>query len=204
MEKSQTFNPKMLATLWPKDISLSELFSNNHPVDLEIGCGRPHFFFDRAYNFQQRNIIGIEWKYEFIAQAERRIVREKILNARAFHGNAWLLVPLLFRPQSLSQVFVNFPDPWWKMKHKKRLVLNHTFLDVLYELIQKDGFIVLQTDVKELFIAYQELFKEHKKFFHDQQFDGESISYLLKARSHREKKCLEQGMEIYRSLFRKI
>lgn len=204
MEKIQTFNLKSLTTLWPQQISLVDLFGNDKPVDLEIGCGRPHFFFDRATHHQDRNILGIEWKYEFIAQAERRIIRENIDNARAFHGNAWTLVPLLFRPDSLRQIFVNFPDPWWKMKHKKRLVLNPTFLNVIFEVIKKEGFILLQTDVCELFHFYQELFKEHGKFIYDDQLSDEQIIEQTKAQTHREKKCLSQGMAIYRGVFRPL
>lgn len=202
MEKLQTFNLKALPTLWPHHVSQEDLFAAKQPLDLEIGCGRPHFFFDRARHFPSRNIIGIEWKYEFIAQAERRIMRENILNARAFHGNAWLLVPLLFKAQSLSQVFVNFPDPWWKLRHKKRLVLNTIFLEVLHELISPEGFILLQTDVPELFSSYQELFREQGSFLQDQDLCDEDIIEMTKAKTHREKKCLEQGMPIYRGVFR--
>lgn len=202
MENLQTFNLKTLATMWPSQIAMTELFLNDNPVDLEIGCGRPHFFFDRARHFPERNIVGIEWKYEFIAQAERRIMREKIANARAFHGNAWLLVPLLFKPQSLSMVMVNFPDPWWKLRHKKRLVLNPIFLALLARLIKPGGAIVLQTDVQELFNAYQELFVEEGSFVQDRELEGEEIKTMLKAATHREKKCLEQDMPIYRGVFR--
>lgn len=202
MEKKQRFNLKALATLWPSHISLAKLFGNDKPADLEIGCGRPHFFFDRAYHFPERNIVGIEWKYEFIEQAERRIMREKITNARAFHGNAWLLVPLLCAPNSLSQVFVNFPDPWWKARHKKRLVLNEVFLGVLHELIKPDGFIMLQTDVKELFLSYKDLFKAQGSFVHDEALVKEQLEAMTNAKTHREKKCLENEIPIYRGVFR--
>lgn len=202
MENLQTFNLKSLATLWPSHISSSELFGNEQPVDLEIGAGRPHFFFDRAKNFPKRNIIAIEWKYEFIEQAERRILRENIGNARAFHGNAWLLVPLLFKPQSLSMVFVNFPDPWWKTRHKKRLVLNDIFLGVLYDVIKKDGFILIQTDVLELFKVYEQLILTQGSFTKDSNLSEQQIIDLTKAQTHREKKCLAHGLPIYRGVFR--
>lgn len=202
MTLATPFNLKNLTTLLPFNVDWSTYFKNEQPVDLEIGCGRPHFFFDRALNYPERNIVGIEWKYEFMAQAQRRIMREGFKNAAAFHGNAWLLVPLLFKESSLFQVFVNFPDPWWKLRHKKRLVLNDVFLDALKHCMVKDGSILLQTDVADLFDFYASTVHEHGAFQLDKTISSEELIAQTKAQTHREKKCLAQGMPIYRGLFR--
>lgn len=194
-------NLKQLPQLLPHSINWGQFFGNQNPVDLEIGCGRTHFFFDRANNFPERNIIGIEWKYEFIEQGQRRIMREHLTNAALFHGNAWLLVPLLFSPASISQVFVNFPDPWWKERHKKRLVLNEVFLAALKTRMKPDGFILVQTDVAELFAHYQELLTTND-FMVDDALQPDVIMAQTKAQTHREKKCLLQGLPIYRGVFR--
>lgn len=202
MAQSKT-NLKELPNLLPHNVDWQAYFCNQNPVDLEIGCGRTHFFFDRATNFPERNVVGVEWKYEFIEQAQRRIVRERVVNAAAFHGNAWLLVPLLFRRESIGKVFVNFPDPWWKSRHKKRLVLNEVFLTALAERMTHDGCIILQTDVEPLFSYYQNLMTSHGAFTFDDTLTPDEISTELQAKTHREKKCLEQGLPIYRGLFRK-
>jgi tRNA (guanine-N7-)-methyltransferase len=195
-------NLKELPTLFPHNVDWANFFNNDHPIDLEIGCGRTHFLFERAYNFPTRNIVGVEWKYEFIKQAHRRIIRENIKNTAAFHGNAWLLVPLLFSPGSLSHVFINFPDPWWKMRHKKRLVLNETFLEALKERMKSNGQILLQTDVLELFLFYKHLISQQGLFTHNESIEADKIINQTKAKTHREKKCLEQGLPIYRALFK--
>jgi tRNA (guanine-N7-)-methyltransferase len=197
-------NIKDLPTLLPHSIEWEHIFNNKNPVDLEIGCGRTHFFFDRARHFPERNIVGVEWKYEFMEQAQRRIIRENIANARAFHGNAWLIVPLLFSPASISQVFVNFPDPWWKDRHKKRLVLNTIFLKALHERMTVDGFILLQTDVRELFEFYKNTIQDTKYYVLDNNLSEHELEVNTRAQTHREKKCLEQGLSIYRGLFRRL
>jgi len=195
-------NIKALPTLLPHNVQWSEIFKNNNAVDLEIGCGRTHFLFDRARNFPERNIIGVEWKYEFMAQAQRKIIREQVSNALAFHGNAWMLVPLLFAPSSISHVIVNFPDPWWKDRHKKRLVLNNIFLRALHERMKPQGFILLQTDVAELFESYKNLIAQSGLFELNSNFSEFELKDLTRAQTHREKKCLAQGLRIYRGLFR--
>lgn len=198
----QKINLKELSTLLPHNINWRSYFNNDNPVDVEIGCGRPHFFFDRALHFPARNIVGIEWKYEFMEQASRRIVRDNINNAAAFHGNAWLLTPLLFAPRSISEVFVNFPDPWWKLRHKKRLVLNDTFLSALRERMLDNGSILFQTDVEELFVQYRDLINNHGAFCHDESLSLDEIEERTKAKTHRENKCIAAGMPIYRAIFR--
>lgn len=195
-------NLKQLVSLLPHNIEWSRYFFAKQVLDLEIGCGRPHFLFDRARSLAERNIIGIEWKYEFIKQAQKRIVREKLPNVAAFHGNAWLLVPILFKPKSIDTVFVNFPDPWWKGRHKKRLLLNEVFLTVLQEKVVPNGSIVLQTDVAELFDFYQTLINKHGAFKLDTSIKEEQIIAQNQAQTHREKKCLAQALVIYRGLFR--
>ena len=197
-------NIKALPTLLPHNVQYSQLFNNNNPVDLEIGCGRTHFLFERARNFPQRNIIGVEWKYEFMAQAQRRIIREQVKNAVAFHGNAWMLVPLLCAPSSISHVIVNFPDPWWKDRHKKRLVLNNIFLSALHERMKPEGFIMLQTDVGELFESYKKLIAQSALFALDESLSESELQDLTRAQTHREKKCLAQGLTIFRGLFRRL
>lgn len=197
-------NLKDLPTLLPHNINWHDFFKNNYPIDLEIGCGRTHFFFDRALNFPQRNIVGVEWKYEFIKQAHRRILKDNIKNAAAFHGNAWLLVPLLFPHDTISQVFINFPDPWWKGRHKKRLILNQVFLMALVSRMRTDSSILLQTDVADLFGFYRKLLTESKSFYLDESLSQEQLIEETKAKTHREKKCLEQGLAIYRGLFRRL
>ena len=126
--KNRTKNlPPITPSLMPASIDFSTFFNNNNPLELEIGTGRPHFLFARAAFKKDHNIIGIEWKRSWVLQANKKILREKITNVLPLHGNAWTLAPLIFEDNSLSNIVVNFPDPWWKDKHRKRRVLNEIF-----------------------------------------------------------------------------
>ena len=197
---TEKININSLPHLWPYNIDFEKIFNNQNPIDVELGCGRPHFFFDRALNFSQRNIIGIEYKYEFMNSAQKRIIRDKISNALAIHGNAWLILPLLFKPNSIANIFINFPDPWWKKKHKKRLLLNEIYLKHLQKKLTKESLIILQTDVLDLFLEYKNLLLNN--FFVITTENNEEIINFTKAKTHREKKCLEQEMPIYRAIFK--
>lgn len=160
--------------------------------------GRSHFLFERAQAIPEHNIIGIEWKGQWVKQARRKIEREGINNAMALWGNAWELVPRLFGLGSLQQIVLNFPDPWWKKRHHKRRIINDSFVSVLVDLLAPGGKIYFQTDVKALFVEYVQLFENEPRLKNLQGSGERLLKNPLKARSHREKKCIENGLPVYR------
>lgn len=164
------------------------------PLELEIGTGRAHFLFERAKAAPTHQIIGIEYKARWITQAINKQKREGIYNITPIHGHAWEIVPQLFKPESLSLISLHFPDPWWKKRHHKRRILNKNFLEILFALLKPEGQFFFQTDVYELFELYTSLLESYfKKIPCDNN--------PLNAQSHREKKCIEQNLPIYRALF---
>jgi len=179
--------------------SWHHLFGNDAPLELEIGMGRSHFLFERAKAAAHHNIIGIEWKGEWVRQARKRAEREKVANVQAIYGNAWQLVPYIFESDSLDQIILNFPDPWWKKKHHKRKVINDDFVNILVSKLRSGGRIYLATDVHHLFEEYIERLESHPQLVNlagPRQNYGENPQH---ARSHREKKCVAEGAAIYRA-----
>jgi tRNA (guanine-N7-)-methyltransferase len=175
------------------------IFGNDAPLELEIGMGRSHFLFERAKAVPGHNIIGIEWKGEWVRQARKRAAREQIPNVHAIFGNAWEIVPAIIEENSLAQIVLNFPDPWWKKKHHKRKVINDAFVDILVSRLRQGGRIYLATDVKELFEEYLERFESNASLI-NLAGAGKGLSENPQhARSHREKKCESLGVPVYRA-----
>lgn len=184
-------------------INWKELFGNEHPLELELGAGRPHFLFERAKAVPEHNIVGIEWKVEWVKQAQKRKEREQVPNVHMVYGNAWQLTPVLFEPESLVNIVLNFPDPWWKKRHHKRRIINEDFAQILAEKLAPGGTFLLQTDVADIFDEYLAVLEANPHF---ENVAGKGNSYSqnpMNARSHREKKCEEMGIPIYRALLRK-
>ena len=167
-----------------------------NPIELEIGMGRAHFLFERALLVPNHQIVGIEYKACWVTQAIKKQQREQILNLTPIHGNAWEIIPKLFPPESLSLIILNFPDPWWKRRHHKRRILNQEFLDILVSKLKPGGQFFFQTDVPELFQVYRKLLESQLT----RVSCGENP---MGAKSHREKKCEEAGLPIYRLLLYK-
>jgi len=182
-------------------ISWEELFNNNHPLELEIGMGRAYYLFERAKACPNHNIVGIEYKKTFVEQANAKKQREHISNAHAIWGNAWHLVPDIFQDNSLVNVTVNFPDPWWKKRHHKRRIINPHFTAVLFKKLKSNGSIFLQTDVSALFESYLEILSSYPNLIQQNKESDPFFENPMNAKSHREKKCEELGIPIYRAFF---
>lgn len=179
------------------------IFGNDAPLELEIGMGRSHFLFERAKAVPGHNIIGIEWKGEWVRQAQRRAQREKVSNIYSLWGNAWQIVPGIFAQNSLSQIILNFPDPWWKKKHHKRKIINDSFVDILVSRLKPGGRIYLATDVAHLFEEYLERLEQHPQLVNLAGKHKGLEENPQQARSHREKKCTAEGVAIYRAWMEK-
>ena len=179
-------------------------FSNDNPIELEIGMGRPHFIFERALAVPEHNIVGIEYKREWVEKAIARKAREHIANVHAIHAHAWELVPTLLEPESVVNIVVNFPDPWWKKRHHKRRILNPDFVEVLVSKLQTGGTFFLQSDVSGLFDEYLQNLEENPGLKNVYGPKGQCPDNPMHAQSHREKKCVELGIPIYRALLRRV
>jgi tRNA (guanine-N7-)-methyltransferase len=194
--------PSILPTLFPGPPSWDSVFSTSRPLEVELGFGRPHFLFERAAERPDRNLVGIEWKGRFVEMARNRIVREQIDNIVPLHGNAWLLFGALFAPSTVAGVTLNFPDPWWKAKHEKRRIINDTFAQLLVQRLEPGGFVFVQTDVASLLERMLEALESVGLT------NGSGALRLvpkkpMAARSHREKKCVEQGIPVFRAMLHK-
>lgn len=51
-----------------------------------------------------------------------------------------------------DEIHINFPDPWFKLKHSKRILCQPSFLNILSNHLKKNGFISIVTDVYDLCI----------------------------------------------------
>jgi tRNA (guanine-N7-)-methyltransferase len=192
--------PDVLPTLFPGPVHWPTVFGREAPLEVELGCGRPHYLFDRAIEAPDRDVVGIEWKGKMVRMAEKRMAREGVTNVRAIHGNAWLLFPALFQPASLEMVHLNCPDPWWKSRHRKRRIIQDAFTEQLAARLKPGGAVFIQTDVASLLEAYLEVLEAHPALTNPYGPGRLCTKKPTTARSHRERRCVADGVPIFRGL----
>jgi tRNA (guanine-N7-)-methyltransferase len=125
---------------WP------EIFGNDHPLALEIGCGTGHFILEQARRHPHQNFLAIDIYNKGCFKTCRKLDLAGIKNVRIMRIEArWLLANAL-QPESLAAVYINCPDPWPKKRHRKRRLVNHGFLTTLAHYMLPGAEIFFSTD----------------------------------------------------------
>jgi tRNA (guanine-N7-)-methyltransferase len=132
---------------WPAN--WPELFGADRPLILEIGFGYGDFLLHLARQNPDCNIIGLEISNRCLTKVESRVERHGLTNVRLIHTPAETALHHLFEPESLREVHINFPDPWFKSRHAGRRLMQRDTLDALVSRLQTGGRLYLATDILE-------------------------------------------------------
>ena len=141
----------------PEVVEFAAVFGNDHPVELEIGCGKAGFLLRQAQAHPERNYLGIEWANEFYKFAADRMARWGLTNVRIMRTDARQFVIDRLPDAWLSVLHVYHPDPWPKKRHHKRRLFNTRFVDAAIRVLAPGGRWSIQTDHAEYFETMQAL-----------------------------------------------
>lgn len=125
------------------------LFNNNNPIYLEIGMGKGDFILENAKRYPNINFIGLEKYDSIIALAIKKIEQEELLNLKLIRMDANNILNVF--NHEISKIFLNFSDPWPKIRHAKRRLTSDTFLSKYDDIFVKNGLIEMKTDNQKLF-----------------------------------------------------
>lgn len=138
----------------------NEVFGNGNDIYLELGCGRGGFIAARAAQEKDKNFIAIDLKDEVLIYALEKVNNEKLTNVRLIPMNiSW--VADIFDRDEISRIFINFCNPWPKLRHNKRRLTHGRFLTLYKEFIKPESEIWFKTDDKGLFVDSIEYFKDN-------------------------------------------
>lgn len=128
-----------------------EEFGNHNPVHVEVGTGKGQFVIGMARQNPHINYIGIELYDSVIVVAlEKVLEQESLPNLRLLNVNGKDLTEY-FEKGDISQVYLNFSDPWPKTRHAKRRLTHPNFLTLYKELMPEGGEVHFKTDNRGLF-----------------------------------------------------
>jgi tRNA (guanine-N7-)-methyltransferase len=143
---------------WPAD--WSALFGAERTLIVEIGFGYGAFLTHLARQNPDANVIGLEVANKCLAAGEAAVTRQKLTNVRIVHAPAETALHHLFQSASISQIQINFPDPWFKKKHGHRRLMQRDTLDAMVNRLQPGGLLFLATDIIEYAEMSAELLAE--------------------------------------------
>ena len=112
---------------------------------LEIGFGGGEHLAAQAASHPGIGFLGVEPFVNGVAKLLREVQARGLGNVRVLRDDARLLLGVL-PTASLDRVDVLFPDPWPKLRHHKRRIVNGATLADLARVIRPGGELRLATD----------------------------------------------------------
>ena len=140
----QTLAPTIAVPAGP--VSPAALMPEAAETWLEIGFGGGEHLAEQADLNRHALIVGAEPFVNGFASALRHVDERGLTNVRLHHGDARELLQRL-PDQSLTRVFILFPDPWPKARHHKRRILQAEVLEDLARVLKPRGRLRFATDV---------------------------------------------------------
>ena len=122
-----------------------EHFKNNHPIVLELGCGKGEYSIALAQKHPDKNFIGIDIKGARFWRGAKIALEENLTNV-AFLRSQIELIDLLFDKNEVAEIWITFPDPQIKYTRTKHRLTNSDFLKKYHAIIHENGVVNLKTD----------------------------------------------------------
>lgn len=122
------------------------VFGNDRPVCLEFCSGNGQWIGDRALSFPESNWVAVEMKFERARKIWLKTFRENIPNLYVVCAEAMTFLTHYIATNCLSEAFINFPDPWPKLRHGKHRLVQAPFVKELSRAVKNEGTVALSTD----------------------------------------------------------
>lgn len=121
-------------------------FHQNNPVMIEYCSGNGEWICDRAEQHPELNWVAVEKRFDRSRKIWARMQRKNLSNLFIICGEASAATEHYIPKDSLTEVFVNFPDPWPKPRHAKNRLITASFLQKLALATRSGGKATFVTD----------------------------------------------------------
>lgn len=175
-------------------------FKNNHPVVLELGCGKGEYTVELARLYPEINFIGVDIKGARMWTGAKQAIEAGLKNVAFLRTNIEI-IDRFFAESEVQEIWLTFSDPQMKNAHKR---LTSTFFLNRYRKFLVDGGIVhLKTDSNFLFTYTTCMVKENKlpvvfsteDLYHTEGLDEETHK-ILSIQTYYESMWIERGLNI--------
>ena len=117
----------------------------DHKNILEIGFGSGEIILKNAKQFSDNFYIGVEYYKKGIVQLLNNVESENLENVRLYYGNATLFIKNI-DSNFFDEIWLMYPDPWPKKKHRKRRFIQKSTIIELSRILKFRGRFLFFTD----------------------------------------------------------
>lgn len=177
-------------------------FSNDNPIELEIGCGKGGFITKLAVEKPNKNYIAVEMMENIVLLACENAKSKNIKNVKFMNTGAEYL-PRYIEGESVDNIYLNFSPPYPRKSYENRRLTNDRFIKIYKELLKPNGCVFQKTDDKDFFEYSLEKFKING-FIVENITEKLANNSIENIQTEYESKFREQGLDIYGLIAKKI
>lgn len=176
----------------------SEVFKNNNPIVLELGCGRGEYTVGLGRLYPDKNFIGIDIKGNRMWTGATTAHREGLDNVRFLRTHIEMLTEF-FAQGEVAEIWITFPDP--QMKKVRKRLTSVRFLQMYKSILDADsGVLHLKSDSPFLY-TFTKALAEHNGLtiledIQDIHNNVSEESVLRKIRTYYESQWVNRGLTI--------
>lgn len=179
-------------------------FKNDHPITLELACGKGEYAVNLGRLHPNRNFLGIDLKGNRIWVGAKKALAEQLNNVGFVRSHIDKITGY-FNKGEVSEIWITFPDPQLRTSRAKKRLTHPYFLRLYQQILSPDGIIHLKTDSPDLYLFTKlvvdfyglELIEDI-----DDVYSGDDISDELKIKTYYESLDIAKSNKIHYLKFR--
>ena len=156
---------RAIDTMWPQFgidyqdsvFDLNQRFGSDRPKVLEIGFGMGVATVEIAKRLPDTDFLAIDVHGPGVGNILKLIEEEHIGNIRVMRHDAVEVVENMLSDDVLDGIHIFFPDPWHKKRHKKRRLIQASFVAKLLPKLKSGGYVHMATDWEEYAVQMLEV-----------------------------------------------
>ena len=177
-----------------------QYFKNNHPIVLELGCGKGEYTVGLAKLFPHINFIGVDIKGARMWTGAKQAIEQGLANVAFLRTNIEL-IDRFFGQDEVQEIWLTFSDP--QMKNVRKRLTSTYFMNRYRCFLVDGGLIHLKTDSNFLF-TYTHAMVENNRLpivqstedlYHTTDMD-ESTKQILSIQTYYESMWIARGLNI--------
>lgn len=186
-------------------LDFKSIFDDDKPVVFEIGFGMGDATASIAKTLTQFNFIGCEVHEPGVGALLKHIHEMGLENLRIISHDAVEVLEQMIPFESLHGIHIFFPDPWHKLRHHKRRMIQTPFLETLLKKLKRGGYIHCATDWEPYAVQMRQVFKSFQELQLQNSEDGlYSLRPTYRPPTKFEKRGLKLGHGVWDLVYQNV
>ena len=181
-------------------------FRNDHPIVLELGCGKGEYTVELAKLYPEVNCIGVDIKGARMWTGATQALQEGLKNVAFLRTNIEV-IDRFFTPGEVTEIWLTFSDP--QMKNPRKRLTSTWFMQRYRHFLADGGIVHLKTDSNFLFTYTTYMVEKNglpllfrtEDLYHTEGIDEETRR-ILAIRTYYESMWIDRGLNIRYMKFR--